>query len=113
LGKISFSNAKTPKPLLNFKRTDISNDPNRSHHAGRGPQPTFSAGDRKSVLHAIEQAYDILMQIEDHERYMPPPLTEGSDLALAQQHMDWKQKMQDLNQKLWSEIKIMEPIVPE
>ncbi|KAI9773983.1 MAG: hypothetical protein M1839_001934 [Geoglossum umbratile] len=113
LGKISFSNAKTPKPLLNFKRTDVGNDPNRLHHAGRGPQPTFSASDRKSVLHAIEQVYDTLMQIEDHERYLPPPLTEGSDAVVVQQHMEWKQKMQDLIRKLWGEMKIMDPIVPD
>ncbi|KAH0565422.1 hypothetical protein GP486_001198 [Trichoglossum hirsutum] len=113
LGKISFSNAKTPKPLLNFKRAEISSDPNRPHHAGRGPQPTFSAGDRKSVLHAIEKVYDTLMQIEDHDRCLPPPLAEGSDAAIAQQHIEWKQKMQALNQKLWDEMKIMDPIIPD
>ena len=112
LGKISFSNAKTPKPLLNFKRAESANDPSRTHHT-RGPQSTFGPGDKKTVLFNVEKVYDTLMQIEDHERYMPPPLREESDETAIQHHMEWREKMQKLNQKLWAQLKIMDPIVPE
>ncbi len=41
LGKISFSNAKTPKPLLNIKRADNAaeiNRPGSAHRDEPGPQ---------------------------------------------------------------------------
>ncbi|EER38388.1 topisomerase II [Histoplasma capsulatum H143] len=47
----------------------------------------------------------------DHERNMPPPPDE-SDLESVERHMEWRQKMQSLNQKLWADMKILEPIVP-
>jgi DNA topoisomerase 2-associated protein PAT1 len=106
LGKISFSNAKTPKPLLNIKRPESSD----------GLKPAkktadLSASDRKSVLNNIENVYGTLMMMEDLERTMPPPPEEGDSEAI-QRHMEWRQKMQSLNQKLWQDLKVLEPIVP-
>lgn len=106
LGKISFSNANTPKPLLNIKKPEGS----------EGPKPKrattdLSASDRKSVLSNIESVYNILMQMEDMERTMPPPPEEG-DPESIEKHMLWRQKMQALNQELWQSTKVLEPIVP-
>lgn len=117
LGKISFSNAKTPKPLLNIKRTETGDVTNRPHSAGRQasarkvPQSQMSSSDRKSVLKNIEAVYGTLMRMEDHERRLPPPPTEASDAVTVQQHMEWHHTMQSLNHKLWIEMKVMEPII--
>ncbi|KAJ5379058.1 hypothetical protein N7509_012177 [Penicillium cosmopolitanum] len=64
LGKISFSNAKAPKPMLNIKRPDSS----------EGPRPKklhsdLSLSDRKSILTNIEGVYSGLMSMEDMERH--------------------------------------------
>ena len=42
---------------------------------------------------------------------MPPPPEEG-DTEAIQEHMEWRQQVQTLNQKLWQALKVMEPIVP-
>ena len=118
LGKISFSNAKTPKPLLNIKRTESGDVTNRPHSvgrqasAGKAAQSEMSSSDRKSVLKNIEAVYGTLMRMEDHERRLPPPPTEDSDAATIQHHIEWRRAMQTLNQKLWGEMKVMEPIIP-
>jgi DNA topoisomerase 2-associated protein PAT1 len=111
LGKISFSNAKTPKPLLNIKRNDSSADTNRpgsssrkSHHGG------VTGSDRKTVLTDIENVYTTLMKLEDHERHIPPPLNGDVNPELVGLHMDWQEKAQSLNQQLWRELKVHEPI---
>jgi len=106
LGKISFSNAKAPKPMLNIKRPDSS----------EGPKPKklhsdLSLSDRKSILTNVEGVYSALMAMEDMERTMPPPPEEG-DADAIQEHMEWRQKLHSLNQKLWRSLKVMEPIVP-
>jgi DNA topoisomerase 2-associated protein PAT1 len=108
LGKISFSNAKTPKPLLNLKRAE-SAEPRPA--SSRKTQDVVSASDRKTVLKNIEVVYSDLMEMEDHERQMPPPPLEG-DLDAAQTHMEWRQETQRLNAKLWQDLKVLEPIVP-
>ncbi|KAJ9644697.1 DNA topoisomerase 2-associated protein pat1 [Coniosporium tulheliwenetii] len=113
LGKISFSNAKTPKPLLNIKRTE-SGTP-RPESAARRPSHMHrdpTTADRKVVLRDIENVYSTLMQMEDHERHMPPPLAEDSEPAVVEAHMLWRQTIQSLNEKLWQELKVMEPIIP-
>ncbi|OJD19372.1 hypothetical protein AJ78_00642 [Emergomyces pasteurianus Ep9510] len=110
LGKISFGNSKTPKPLLNIKRPD-SSDGQKSSNVTKGHHTALSASDRKSILNNIESVYGILMQMEDHERNMPPPPDEN-DPESVEKHMEWRQKMQSLNQKLWSGMKVLEPIVP-
>ncbi|KAL8941550.1 MAG: hypothetical protein Q9216_002182 [Gyalolechia sp. 2 TL-2023] len=118
LGKISFSNAKTPKPLLNIKRQD-SDAAHRPASAGRQgsnrrvPQSDLSVSDRKTVLKSIENVYSTLMKTEDHERRIPPPLTDDDDQALVERHAEWREAIQALRQQLWSDLKVLEPIVPE
>lgn len=106
LGKISFGNAKAPKTSLNIKRPE----------GAEGLKPKratadLSSSDRKSVLSNIESVYTILMKMEDLERTMPPPPDEN-DPESVEQHMEWRQKMQSLNSKLWQSMKVLEPIVP-
>ncbi|KAF2143656.1 uncharacterized protein K452DRAFT_325608 [Aplosporella prunicola CBS 121167] len=108
LGKISFSNAKTPKPLLNIKKPEGDARPG----GARRPSRNADAADRKASLRDIENVYNTLMQMEDHERSMPPPLHDGSSPEEIQLHMEWRQKIQALNQKLWQGLKVMEPIMP-
>lgn len=102
LGKISFSNSKTPRPLLNLKRQDSEA---RMRHTVKAA--TF---DRKAALRDIEKMYSTLMKLEDHERKMPLPPTEDSPPELIEGHMRWRSEMQDLNQQLWESLKVMEPI---
>lgn len=108
LGKISFSNAKTPKPLLNIKRPESSEGVKAAKKAAHAD---LSPSDRKSILNNIENVYGTLMKMEDMERNMPPPPSQDDPEAI-QRHMEWREKMQALNQKLWRELKVMEPIVP-
>ncbi|RDL39955.1 uncharacterized protein BP5553_04295 [Venustampulla echinocandica] len=114
LGKISFSNAKTPKPLLNIKRTETGADASRPGSAPRdrkSHQIGVSGSDRKTVLADIENVYNTLMQLEDHERHMPPPLADDDiNPELNGLHQDWNAKQQELNHRLWRQLKVHEPI---
>ncbi|KAL8699780.1 MAG: hypothetical protein Q9201_005800 [Fulgogasparrea decipioides] len=118
LGKISFSNAKTPKPLLNIKKQD-GDAANRPSSAGRQasgrkvPQSGLSLSDRKTILRNVEDVYATLMKMEDHERRLPPPIVDESNQVLVQQHVEWRDVMQALREQLWDDLKVMEPIVPE
>jgi DNA topoisomerase 2-associated protein PAT1 len=100
LGKISYSNAKTPKPLLNLKRAEDSH----RHIKDKKSQST-GALDRKAVLRNIESVYSTLMKLEDHARHLPPP-----DEALRAQHEEWLATTRALNAKLWDALKVHEPI---
>lgn len=119
LGKISFSNANTPKPLLNIKRHDNSDTLRRlqsadSHAGGKAPS-SGSAGtnDRKTILKNIERVYSTLMKMEDLERRMPPHPTDEADSKLIQHHVEWRDRVNKTNRKLWNELKVMEPILTE
>lgn len=112
LGKISFSNAKTPKPLLNIKRHDSSDTTNRQA-SKKLPQAVLSTTDRKAILKNIEGVYSTLMKMEDHDRRLPPQHNEDDDQAAIQSAGEWRQAFQALNQRLWSDLKVMEPIMPE
>ncbi|PKS09304.1 hypothetical protein jhhlp_003918 [Lomentospora prolificans] len=101
LGKISYSNAKTPKPLLNIKRQDGPGDSQRN----TGSKKPHGTVDRRSVLRNIEKVYSTLMKLEDHARHMPPP-----DPALQAQHEQWLNATNALNAKLWDDLKVHEPI---
>jgi DNA topoisomerase 2-associated protein PAT1 len=105
LGKIAFSNSKTPRPLLNIKRSEVG-DKHLKHLKSSG-------ADRKEALRNIENVYATLMQMEDHERTMPPPINESSNPDAIQAHMEWRSKIDTLHQKLWRNTKIMEPLVPK
>lgn len=111
LGKISFSNAKTPKPLLNIKRHDSNNVTNQQ--SNKKAQAALSTTDRKAILKNIEGVYSTLMKMEDHDRRLPPQPSDDSNPAALQQVMDWQQTFQDLNQKLWLDLKVTEPILPD
>jgi len=102
LGKIAFSNSKTPRPLLNIKRTDSE------ARTRQAPKPA----DRKTALRHIEHLYSTLMKLEDHERRMPDPPNEESSPDVIEGHMKWRSAMQELNQQLWEALKVMEPIHP-
>ena len=107
LGKISFSNAKTPKPLLNIRKQD--------HHdplapANGRPRVHESVAGQKAVLRDIENIYATLIKMEDHERKMPPQPTEESSGDEIQGHMDWRAKIREFNLILWTQLKVMEPI---
>ena len=101
LGKISFSNAKTPKPLLNIKRNE------------KLPQTNLSTTDRKAILKNIEAVYSALMRIEDHDRRIPQQPLNDQDPASAEPYIEWRRVFKELNQMLWSDLKVMEPITPE
>lgn len=104
LGKIAFSNAKTPRPLLNIKRPETG-DKHPKHHKS-------SVADRKETLRNVESVYMTLMHMEDHERSLPPPINEESSPEAIQAHMEWRTKIEALHKSLWQNIKIMEPINP-
>ena len=105
LGKIAFSNSKTPRPLLNLKRPE-TNDKLPKHHRS-------SIADRKEALRNIEAVYKTLMQMEDHERIMPMPIQENSPPEAIQAHMEWRSRIEALHEQLWLNTKIMEPINPK
>ena len=101
LGKISFSNAKTPKPLLNIARNE------------KRQTVSLNTADCKAILKNIEAVYSCLMAIEDHDRHMPPNQETYDDPKKLEQVTAWRRTFQELNQNLWSALKVMEPIVPD
>lgn len=103
LGKIAFSNSKTPRPLLNIKR------PDSAAQMRHPPKPA----DRKTTLRDIEALYSTLMRLEDHERKLPAPPNEDSPPDVIEGHMRWRSEMQELNEQLWKALKVMEPIQPK
>ncbi len=111
LGKISFSNAKTPKPLLNIKRYD--GESGNRPGSKRVPQVALSTTDRKAILKNLEAVYMDLMRMEDHDRRQPPPLIENDDAITIQRAVDWQQTWNELNQKLWMDLKVTEPVMPD
>lgn len=108
LGKISFSNAKTPKPLLNIKRAESNTGD--VHRPASAYRSTPNGVDHKSTLQSIEKVYATLMKLEDHDRIIPPPPSSEADRALFEQQMQWHQASQVLNAKLWQDLKVHEPI---
>ncbi|XXG94233.1 DNA topoisomerase 2-associated protein pat1 [Hypoxylon texense] len=106
LGKISFSNAKTPKPLLNVKRTESSSDANRPG-SGHRSHPTANGTDKKETLRSIESVYLTLMKMEDVSRNMPPP---PSNDEPDQGFLDRQAELDVLNGQLWNDLKVHEPI---
>lgn len=102
LGKISFSNAKTPKPLLNMKRQD-SGDVR--------PRKAPTIADRKATLRDIENLYSTLLQLE-LECKEPPPPQEGDERSIRT-HMEWTVEKQGLRAQLWRQMKVLDPINPK
>lgn len=116
LGKITFSNSKTPKPMLNIKRSENGDSLKRPQNADRQPSgkkvsaATLSTSDRKAILRNIEKVYSTLMNMEDHERRLPPLPPGNGDPAMNPQHVEWHFDMRNLNAKLWHDLKVLEPI---
>ncbi|KAG4222294.1 hypothetical protein PC116_g29231 [Phytophthora cactorum] len=108
LGKISFSNAKTPKPLLNIKRTESSTETTRPG-SGHRSHPTTGT-DKKETLQNIEKVYLTLMKMEDLDRNMPPPPPNGGPDPDFERRAELQQQLQQLNEQLWNELKVHEPI---
>ncbi len=80
----------------------------------KGPKHAKSSiADRKAALRNIEAVYLTLMQMEDHERVLPPPIHENSPPEAIQAHMEWRSKLEILHKQLWLSTKIMEPINPQ
>ena len=103
LGKISFSNSKTPKPLLNIKRTESSSERPGS---ARRPEGTL---DKKTVLRNIERVYDTLLEMENQLRIQPPAVAQPDEELQAKQK-EWVDEMQILHAKLWAQLKVHEPV---
>jgi DNA topoisomerase 2-associated protein PAT1 len=104
LGKIAFSNSKTPRPLLNIKRPTS---------ADIRKQLPIKPADRKTALRDIENLYSTLMRLEDHERKMPPPPNEESSPDIIEGHMRWRSQMQEYNSQLWDALRIMVELNPK
>lgn len=109
LGKISFSNAKTPKPLLNIKRTESGADTNRPG-SGHRSHPTANGTDKKETLRNIEKVYLTLMKMEDLDRNLPPPPSNGNADPDFQRRAELTHQLQQLNERLLDELKVYEPI---
>lgn len=105
LGKISFSNAKTPKPLLNIKRNETE-----SPRPNSGKPRMTNGIDRRTVLRNVEKVYSTVMKIEDHVRQIPPPLTASADEDMQLKHHEWAVTIEALNAQLWDVLKVHEPI---
>ncbi|KAF4592608.1 topoisomerase II-associated protein PAT1 [Ophiocordyceps camponoti-floridani] len=109
LGKISFSNAKTPKPLLSIKR-NAESEIQRPNNGRKTPTPQNGL-DRRRILQNAEKVYQTLMDMENHVRCMPPPPPGGQpDLELEEKHKEWAAALDAYNAKLWDELKVHEPI---
>ncbi|KAI2606701.1 topoisomerase II-associated protein PAT1 [Hypoxylon sp. NC1633] len=110
LGKISFSNAKTPKPLLNIKRTESNTDTNRPGTGHRADTATKGT-DKKETLKNIESVYVTLMKMEDVSRNIPLAPPDGTaDPDMVERRLELQQQIQQLNAQLWDELKVHEPI---
>lgn len=111
LGKISFSNAKTPRPLLSIKREE-SQQQQRPHTPARRPSQHDAAAERRAVLRTIETIYASLMKMEDHERRLPSIASAPTEDARVAAHVEWRNRLQQLHTQLWTDLKIMEPLDP-
>ncbi|KAI5795599.1 topoisomerase II-associated protein PAT1 [Geopyxis carbonaria] len=100
LGKISFSNVKTPRPMLNIKRPE----------SDQAKPPQKSRADRKSLLKIIENIYDALLELEVHERERSKLPVVQPNQSPHETHVQWEMKRDQLAQKLYVEMKVLEPI---
>ncbi|KAF3936275.1 hypothetical protein ABW19_dt0206846 [Dactylella cylindrospora] len=108
LGKISFSNVKTPKPLLSIKKQD-STGPADPHQ--KSSHSTFAGIDRRSILAAAEDIYRCLLDLDSHERKHPGPGLTGQQPDPST--LQWLETRENLVAKLWRSMRIMEPFNEE
>ncbi|KAK6524547.1 hypothetical protein TWF281_011453 [Arthrobotrys megalospora] len=107
LGKISFSNVKTPKPLLSIKKQDSAG----LVEPGQKPAHAFAGIDRRSILAAAEDIYRCLLDLDSHERKHPGPSLTGQQPDANT--IQWFEARDALIAKLWRSMRIMEPIKEE
>jgi DNA topoisomerase 2-associated protein PAT1 len=100
LGKISFSNAKTPKPLLNIKRPEGDLRPNSAPK--RSSRHHDATAERRETLKNIENVYGILMETEDIMRQEPREAGSAYD--------EWASRYGDCRERLWKGIKADVPL---
>jgi DNA topoisomerase 2-associated protein PAT1 len=98
LGKIAYSNSKTPKPLLNIQRAKPGQAPKTSKHSARA---IFDVSNRK-----VEFIYEKLIELEGHKRKMPPA-NEPPNESYAQM---WAEKDQRLRGQVWRALSTHEPV---
>lgn len=110
LGKIAFSNSKTPRPLLHLRPSSAAAAQPLSLGPAGSEKQRRSA--RKTALRHIETLYTALMRLEDHERRMPPPATlrEDSPPSLIELHMRWRRDHTALRAAVWQGLLVMEPV---
>ena len=118
LGKIAYSNTKAPRAILNIKRPESGDQSNKHHGAtrsisSRNQQSETSTSDAKTTLLNLETVYTTLMRIEEHLRQEPPPPNPGTDPSSVDSHMEWSRSMKSLTDKLWQDLKVLEPVDPE
>ena len=53
------------------------------------------------------------MAIEDHDRRAPQTRNDSGDPAATQAVAEWRQTFQDLNQKLWKDLRVTDPIMSD
>jgi DNA topoisomerase 2-associated protein PAT1 len=123
LGKISFSNVKTPRPMLNIKRSDAGIEQIRKVWLFKlissrtcllmfAQSQKSSLADRKALLRVIENVYDALLELEIHERDQSKlPILPPGQMA-QDAHIEWTTKRDKLAQTLYQDTKIHEPIDP-
>lgn len=103
LGKISFSNVKTPRPMLNIKRLDSDQS--------KVNKPTASA-DRKSLLRIVENVYDALLEVEVYERDSSKLQVQFPSGPPPEVVQEWEEKREQLTENLFKAMKVLEPIDP-
>jgi DNA topoisomerase 2-associated protein PAT1 len=54
-----------------------------------------------------------LMNMEDHERRMPPPPNQESSPEDINAHNEWEKQLKGYNERLWKALKVHEQIVPK
>ena len=91
--------------MLNIHHKSVADQPVRK------PGTVHTGANKKALLKAIENIYDTLLDLEMHERVMPPPLLVGQHPGV--EHIEWKSKRDGLVARLWKEMTIMEPIDPK
>jgi len=109
LGKISFSNVKTPKPLLNIKRPELSST--NTDTTKKNQKAAYDSLDRKHLLKSLEDVYDNLLELELLERAHHLALQDQSNRSEAVVE-EFQQKRGTLLGNMWRALKIMEPINP-
>ena len=110
LGKISLSNAKAPRAVLNVKRPDSKDASAANKPSSNVPARPIASGDKKSILRDLEHLYSTLMKLEDEMRKEPVLPSGDPDPLAIEAHLQWREDIKGLNSQLWKSLKVLEPI---